>query len=346
MLTTKILNSKGEAIVLNGQEANQARYNTEQIQNSLGYEVDVTTLTGISKSIVEQKFFQIAPADFVPVKVGDNAWTSDILTYRDFSLSDDFEDGVVNTAGSNSRIAEVDSGIDAVRVPVINWAKQVSWSIFDLKLASQSGNWSIVESKERARKKDWDLGIQRITFLGSNNNSSVKGLLTQDGVTSNTTVISKYIKDMTSEEFNALGRNLLEAYRANAQRTTMPTHFAIPEADFNGLATFPDATYPLKTKLEILVESFRLLTGNPNFVIKPLTYADQANNADVAGLNLNRYVLYNYDMDTVRMDLPVDYTNTQANTVNGLQFQNAAYGQYTGVQFYREREALYFDWAA
>jgi hypothetical protein len=44
------------------------------------------------------------------------------------------------------------------------------------------------------------------------------------------------------------------------------------------------------------------------------------------------------------MDLPVDYTVTQANTMNNFQFQSAAYGQFTGVHFYRELEGLLFEY--
>jgi hypothetical protein len=43
------------------------------------------------------------------------------------------------------------------------------------------------------------------------------------------------------------------------------------------------------------------------------------------------------------MDIPVDITVTQPNTLNNFQFQDAAYGQYTGVAAYKPLEVLYFD---
>jgi hypothetical protein len=61
-------------------------------------------------------------------------------------------------------------------------------------------------------------------------------------------------------------------------------------------------------------------------------------------LNKNRYTLLSYDEDSLRMDIPVDYTNTLQNTVNGFNFQSAAYGQFTGLKAYRPKEMLYFDW--
>ncbi len=83
---------------------------------------------------------------------------------------------------------------------------------------------------------------------------------------------------------------------------------------------------------------------NPNFQILPVAYADKTNNADVTALNKNRYTLLRYDEDSVRMDIPLDYTNTMANTINGMNYQNAGYGQFTGVKAYRPLEMLYFDW--
>jgi hypothetical protein len=43
------------------------------------------------------------------------------------------------------------------------------------------------------------------------------------------------------------------------------------------------------------------------------------------------------------MDIPVDFTMTQAGTLNNFQFQDAAYGQFTGVGIYRLLELVYFD---
>jgi hypothetical protein len=55
--------------------------------------------------------------------------------------------------------------------------------------------------------------------------------------------------------------------------------------------------------------------------------------------------MYRYDAESIRMDIPVDYTVTQPNTINNFQFQDAAYGQATGVIVYRQLELEYFDFA-
>lgn len=349
-MKTQILNSKGETIVLNAREAFMAtmlqdKYNRE-VKNALGYEVDITTLTAISKRVVEQKFFQIAPADYMPVRVGENAWSTEILTYRGYQLGGDFESGIINTGASNSRLAEADAGVDTLTNKIVTWAKEINWSFADLQFAAKSGNWDLVTEKERARKRNWDLGIQAISFLGSKSDAKVLGLLTQTTVNANTAVITALLNGLNAADFGTFVETVIEDYRSNAARTVYPNQFIIPEADFNGLAVLTPGTvgtYPV-SKLEYLLQAFKLITRNANFKIMPCAYCDKANNTAVTGLNKNRYVLMNYDEDSGRMDIPVDYTNTMQNTINGFQFQNTGFGQFTGYLAYRPLEMRYYDW--
>jgi hypothetical protein len=335
----KILNSKGQEIVLNERERFLAAHNQKQV-NALGFEVDITTLTTIMKKVTEQKFFEIAPADFIPVRVGEGSWSSNLLTYRSFLLADDFSTGIVNTGGNSGRLAAGDAGVDSVSVAVKNWAKEINWSIMDLEMAAKAGNWDLVTAKEKSRKKNWDLGIQKIAFLGMAGQSDVLGLLNQAGIAENTTVITKAIKSMTGTELKAFCAAVLAAYRSNCARSAWPTHFAIPESDYLGLAAPSSADFPLKSVLAVLEETFQVMTGNKAFKILPCAYGDAA----VSGAAYQRYALYNSEEESIRMDIPVDYTNTLANSVNNFSFQNVAYGQFTGVVAYRPLELLYFQY--
>ncbi len=343
----RILNTKGEPILLNDRESLVANTVERQI-NALGYEVDITTLTTIMKKISEQKFFEVAPADYLPVRVGEGAWSSNLLTYRTFQLSDDFGTGVVNTASDNAKLASADAGVDSLSINVKNWAKSISWSIMDLEMAAKSGNWDLVSSKEKARKKNWDLGIQRLAFLGMKGFSDVLGLLNQgSSVSVNTSVITKAIKSMSGSELKVFCATVLDAYRSNCNRTAWPTHFIIPESDYLGLAAPSSADFPLKSVLAVLEETFQIMTKNKNFKILPLAYADSAYHADISSIvGKQVYVLLNYDEESIRMDVPVDYTNTLANSTNNFQFQNVGYGQFTGVLSYRPLEMLYFQYTA
>lgn len=338
----KILNSQGKEIVLNQREQRIADVN-QRLCNALGFEISITTLTQILKKVSEQKFFKIPFADYVPVRVGEGAWGTQITKYRSFELADDFETGIIDVGGNNGRIAEVSTGVDPINQKIINWAKGYGWTLFQLEQASRSGNWDLIASLEKSRKTNWDLGIQRTAFLGSKGDTGTAvGLLNLAGVTNNTTTITKAISSMSTTEFKAFVIALIEAYRANCARTTMPTHFVIPESDYNGLTAPTSADFPLKSMLQVMLEAFREITQNPNFVIKPCAYADAANSGGV--LSQQRYALYNYDEDSLAMNIPVDYTSTLANSINNFSFQNVGFGQFTGVGLYRPLEVLYFSY--
>lgn len=351
----KILNSRGEEVTLTVQERHLAnhlqREMNEKFKNSLGYEVSITTLTTIVKQISEQKFFEVAPADYLPVRVGQGAWSTNLTTYRSFDLGQEFETGIINTGGQNARLATADAGVDSLNIKVFAWAKSMGWSIFDLEQAAKSGNWDLVQAKERARKKNWDLGIQRIAFLGASGQNGASGdclgLINQGGITVDNTTISQSISSMTPTQLKDLVKNLLNVYRTNCNRTAWPTHFIIPESDYIGLASQASATFPMKTVMELLQEAFALITGKKDFKILPLAYADAEYHASIASIAGKQvYTLLNYDEESIRMDIPLSYTNTLANSLDNFSFQNAAYGQFTGVLAYRPLELMYFQYTA
>lgn len=344
-----ILNAAGKPITLTNAEQFHADYMQRQINerfgNDIGYEISVTTLTTIMKRIVEQKYFEVAPADYLPVRVGEGAWSSNLVTYRSFNLGDEFETGTLNLGGQNARMASADAAVDSLSIQVFNWGKTIGWNIMELQMAAKSGNWDIVVAKEKARKVNWDLGIQRIAFLGARKQSACLGLLNQPSVNVNTAVITGAISAMTTAQLKAFCAAVVEAYRSNNQRTAWPTHFIIPESDYNGLASQASPDFPIKSTLQLLEEMFQVICRNKSFKILPLAYADAAYHADVTAIAGKQvYTLLNYSEDSLRMDIPVDYTNTLANSLDNFNFQNVGFGQYSGVLAYRPLEMLYFQY--
>jgi hypothetical protein len=325
-------------MIFNSQEQKIINHVQKQV-NALGYEIPISTLTTVMKKVTEQKFFKIAPADYIPVKVGEGAWSTSLTTYRSFSLGDDFENGIINTGATNGRLASGDAGVDSVDAKVENWAKTIGWNLFDLQFAAKSGNWDLVTAKEKSRKQNWDLGIQKVAFLGMKDNGAIQGLLNQSGISANSSVISKPLKNMTAAELSGFLGAVLDAYRTRCARTAMPTHLVVPESDYLGLATPSSEQFPIKSKLELIKETMAIMTGNLDFKVLPCAYADVA----YSGLSKARYCLYNSEEESIRMDIPVDYTNTLANSVDSFSFQNVGYGQFTGVVAYRPLELMYFD---
>lgn len=343
-----ILNSAGQPIKLTKHEQYHCDWMQRQVNerfgNSLGYEVSITTLTTIVKKITEQKFFEIAPADYLPIRVGEGTWMTNLTTYRSFDVADEFETGIINTGGQNSRLATADAGVDSLNIKIFPWAKSVGWNIFELEFAAKSGNWDIVAAKEKSRKRNYDLGIQRIAFLGARGNNSAGGaclgLLNQGGVTANTTVITAPISNLSVTALKTFCTQVVEAYRSNCNRTAWPTHFIIPESDYNGLAAQASSDFPIKSTLELLEQMFQVICRKKDFKILPLAYGDST----YSGLGHQTYVLLNYDDESLRMDLPLKYTNTLANSLDNFNFQNAGYSQFTGVLAYRPLEMLYFTY--
>lgn len=353
-----ILNAQGKPIVLNEEEKHYAmllqrdyhdRHHVRIKNSAFGYEIPITTLTTIMKKISEQKFYHVPFADYLPVRVGEGAWSSILTTYRSFSLSDAFETGIVNVGGQSARMASADAGVDAQNIVVFNWGKEITWTIMELEQAAKAGSWELVTAKEEARKTDWDLGLQRISFLGAQGQNGVGGsclgLLNQGGVNVNTTTITKAIKAMTPAELKVFAEKVLEDYRNNCNRTSWPTHFIIPESDYNGLASQSSPDFPMLSVLKLIEDMFKVITQKPGFKVLPLAYSDAAYHSDVTQIvGKQVYTLLNYDEKSVRMDIPVDYTNTLANSLNNFSFQNVGYGQFTGVLAYRPLEMLYFQY--
>ena len=337
-----ILNSKGERVeaasLLTDQELSQAEYLQNGAAHQFGYNIDVTTLTAVLKTVAEQKFYEIPFAEYVPVRVGEGtAWASNITAFRNFVTGGDFEKGYIDQ-GNGSRLATTDAAVDALTIPVKTWAKELTWSLPEIAEASRTGVWDIVAAKEKSRKKNWDLGIQKTVFLGSAD-GALKGALNLSDVTVNTTLVTAPISEMTVAQINEFAAKLLEAYQANNNYTAYPDYIMVPQSDYNGMGSYV-SNYMLRTRKEILETAVSGITGKA-FRILPLAYA-MATRSD-GKLSYNRYVLGRYDEEVVRFDIPVDYTVTVANSIEGFTFRNVGYGQHSGVLSLRPQEMLYLD---
>jgi hypothetical protein len=316
--------------------------------SSLGYQYTIQTTTLIRAKVIKQKFYEVPFADYVPVVIGEGAWMENIKTNLVYDVTSPFEAGLQAQAANQTRIETVDVATAPVTATIETWIKGYQYSIPEVEKALASNNWDVIAGKMKALKKNWDLGLQKVSFLGLLQNLTfVPGLLTQPAVNSNAAVITGYISAMNAADFAALVRQLIAAYFANSNSTVMPDTFVIPMQDWLGLGVLVPGTvgtYPVPM-LNYLLEAFKLVTMNPGFQIKPVAYADQANNDGYFRVGGgNRYVLYRRDPETIRMDLPVDMFLNPAGTGNNFQWNGVAAGQFTGAIAYRVPELLYFDW--
>lgn len=311
---------------------------------TLGYQFTIQTTTALRAKVVEQKFYEVAPGDFLPIEMGNGAWMESIVTPRTFDLAGDFEQGITNVAGGSARIAEVDVALDSVNTPVATWVKGYRYTVPELSKALASMNWNPVESKNRALKRNWDLGIQKLAFLGLKSNSAFAGLLTQSAVTIDTTTITENISAMDSANYQALVATILYAYANNNNFTELPDMFVMPMADYLGMGAAASADFPMISKLDYLLKAFRQLTQNEGFQIKPLAYADKARNVGFTDADgVNRYVLYKRDPENLLLNIPVNFVMNAPGTANNFQWEGVAVGQFTGVALFRPASVLYFD---
>jgi hypothetical protein len=308
----------------------------------LGYDYAIRTTTHLRTKSIQQKFYEIAPADFVTVEVGTGAWMEQITTNLEYNAAGDFESGIVNIAAGKSEMPIVDVGNAPKTYPICTWNKGYIYSIPEMEKALASNNWDIVKGKTDALKKNWDLGIQRTAFLGSKSGlSNVEGLLTLSETTSDLTTLTKKISELSVDEFATFVATLMGLFFANSNSTALPDTFVMPMDDFLGMAGAVSPAFPMNSRIEFLTNAFKQASGNANFKILGVAYAMAANHPSA----VNRYMLYRNDPEVVKLDVPVNFNLTSANTSDNYNWKGVAYGQFSGVQCFRPRETYYLDWS-
>lgn len=316
--------------------------------NATGYQILIDTMTYIKQQQSTQSYYELGafglkPSDFVPIAVGDGAWSSSILTRRVYQNAGDFESGMTRQGSHNARVPNANSSMDSVTMNTFIWDVGVEYTIAEIEQALQASNWDIIESKHAARMKMWQLGVQETVFLGTKS-ASLPGLfINNSAVTINTSFITAYISSLNATNFLTFVQGLINQYWVNSNSTKLPTHFVIPMADYLGMMTLVPGsagTFPVPM-LSYLEEAFKKLCG-PNFKIIGNAYADKANANTLRGYNYNTYALYRHDPEALRMDIPVDFTVTQPNSLDNFHFMDTAYAQLTGVGFYKPLEVLLF----
>lgn len=317
--------------------------NGDIASSSLAYQYATDRLTYIRQRIVEQSFYEINPSDYFDVIPGEGAFAAQIITQASIMTSQSFRAGKINTAGHNSKLATADAAVTPFYTYIRNWALAIEYSIFDVQQALFTGSWDPIEAKEKARKKDYDLGIQEVAFLGDIDDlTNFPGLYSQSSVNINTTLIPADIQNMSTAQFSTLVAGLIGAFLTNCNQTRFPNMLIIPQNVYAGLATPVSQTYPNLSMLSYLQQAFDMIVPGGKFKIMPCAYGMATYNT-AASVNKSRYILMRRDIDSMFQELPVDYQTTAVGTLNNFNFQNVAYAQYAGVTVLKPLEILYLD---
>lgn len=323
---------------------------SKQFLNSLGSQQAITTLTALLPTVIQQNYYEVKLSDFVDIEVGGgNPFAAEYFNWSTGITGGDFEAGLINQGSNQSESQSDDIWVEPIKRAAVTWKKNVGYNIIEQGTFAQgTQNMDLIVQKYQARAKEYQLGLQKTVFYGLKSNSAIGGLLTQSGVTANTTVIPKFLSSMTAAEFNAVLSSIYAAYQTNCNLTTEPDTFAIPASDYNGLVSFVSESFPIagSTRLEVLENAFKKYTGNDNFKVIKTAYADKTRNSAVSGLNKNVYVLYKKAPDSLIMNVPIDFTVTLPTSPNGgFDYISAAYSRFTGVTPLRPQEMLYFTHA-
>jgi hypothetical protein len=312
---------------------------------SLGYQYTIQTTSQIRAQVVKQKFYEIPFAEIVPVIPGTGAWMEDIKTNLVYDIGGAFETGLISLASGPSQLATVDVGTAPITAKIATWAKGYTYSVPEVSKALAANNWDVISSKMEALKRNWDLGIQRIAFLGNKDDiTNFPGLLTNAAVTVNTSRITGNISGLSAANFATFVAGILADYFSNSNSTVLPDTFVIPMSDYLGLATPVASGFPNVSMIDYLEMAFKRMCG-PGFKIHGVAYNDLANNKGYinGATGKYRYCLYRNDPEVIKMDLPVDFQLTPAGTANNFNWQGVAVGQLTGAIAYRPAEIMYFD---
>ena len=340
----------GKSLYSGGNAANglDLRYNAAAVtaEQATGYQILTDTMTYIKQQESKQVYYELLgqkPSDFIPIAVGDGSWSSQILTRRVFSNAGDFEAGLVRQGSHDSRKTQSEVSMDAITLPTFIWTDGVEYNLAEIEQALVASNWDIIAAKHASRNKKFQLGVQLISFLGTKS-GNMEGLLNNTKVNVVTNFITALISGLGYAAFATFVGGLMNQYWTNTNSTKLPTHFVIPMADYLGMQTLVPGsagTFPVPM-LTYLENAFQKICG-PNFKIVGNAYCDAANNNTLRGINKNIYALYRYDPEALRMDIPVDFTVTQPNSLDNFNFQDVAYCQLTGVGFYKPLETVLFE---
>ena len=198
--------------------------------------------------------------------------------------------------------------------------------------------FSYIEEQERARLKTFQLGIQKVAFLGTSDGLN-EGLLNLSGVTVNTTLMPDNFANMTTAQLNNFVTTAMSTYFALTNSTVFPNTMVIPTNDLAGLATYISSTYPVgETRKEFLERAFKAAGAPQDFKILHTVYNQTAGATGGA-----RYVLYNRDADTLTMHLSKPYTPYPLYPTSALDMVSDAEAQFTGVWAKKPQEILYMD---
>lgn len=299
----------------------------------------VDTLTTIMDTVVRAKYYTTPSplTDYVKMDVGRGAYGTDIFQWAAAYTGSTFEQCIINPASTGvHNNATADVKIDGISIKNNFFRNTYSISNEELRMAAAGrASFDLVEEKERARKKIWDLGIQESHFLGIGDN---EGLLNLTGVTVNTSLLPTSLAKLTVAQIKNFAANAISTYYRQTNGTYFPNRWLMPSDAYMQLGVPYGDTFGMPTLLEVFTNAFKQAGAPADFKIVHTTYAN-----DAALTGFGRHVLYNNDIDNIVRYIPKVYTPHPLFPQGSLDMISQAEGQFTGVQAKKPQTILYID---
>lgn len=303
----------------------------------------VDTITDIMQGVIETKYYELAGqslSDFINIDAsGRGAYAGEILQYTSAYVGAPFKQCIINPASTGiHNDATADIAVDAISQRNNFYRQKYSISQEGLKMAAVNRvGFDLIDQKEKARKKTWDLGLQDTLFLGLEDGRTF-GLLNQPGVTVNTSLIPVPINQMdTTQIKNFAGTALATAFAAS-NNTIMPNRWAMPTNEYLALGVPYGDTFGMPTIKAVLENAFKEAGAPADFKIVHSLYNETAGANSVA-----RHAFYNTDTDNIVMHTPKVYTPHPLYAIGALDMISDAEAQFTGVWLKRPTSMLYVD---
>jgi len=319
-----------------------------------GYLQEFNTLSQATMPFLEQKFYEIENLmDFVNI---DNTgeYMDTLVRGRTRMHSKRFV-GFRNGSQGLAKSPSTNVSRDMFSIKNHPWMETIEWSEYELEQASRGLiPYDVLAEKVTASKKSWDLDKQDAIFAGVNfGEMEISGLLNIDGIAKDLSLIpsGKMIKNLSEAEMKNFIAAVLDVYSDNSKIKAFPDTFIVPFKDYVGWgvpfaassATGSSGVTVNRTILNYLLETFKEMTQNPGFKILPVAYAEASNMKEYVGENVNRYMLYKKNDDSLKFHVPQELRQSNIVQTTGTTFTMSVYGQIAGISCGHPENILYMD---
>lgn len=307
------------------------------IFNNPGIEMDITTTTQIMGRVLESNYYELNGqklSDFTPIEVGTGAFSTKLLQAAATAHGTDFKACLINpTAGALKLDGYTDIEVGNMEYPNNFFRDTYSVTKEGAEIASRAKiPFNIVEQKEKARKKKFDLGLQEAWFLGLGDGVSY-GLLNQPAAVTDTSFMGgKNLSAMTDDEFTAFVSGIRAYYDNVTNSTAMFNRLGIPQQEYFKLdKIFGQFGLSRRGILEDVLKE----TGGKIVYTRYNTTAGTNGGA--------RYVLYKHDPDYIEGFLPLPYTPSPLYAQGAFDMISNAMAQFVTPQVKRQNTLIYLD---